>query len=260
MLTEKQRSYLSRNFDARTLRDIPVYLLRYTVTNDGTEYRVTNSLIPSVVTRLKNDSSYTTYTAQHALKDHEDAITAYILDLQIAQSSEWIKIQDYFGWNLPKTLWHRLTKNNSKPSGRYYNGILRTYFSYSRNNPIDADNYERTVNIISNDVVELVAKSLWMAEGLHTVTRSDDSYSQWTETLSWEQVDHESYLVQAREKLNIPTAPIYAEKVTNKEHLKVISILLNWAEDHPTEYTKLKLGFYEKLDKEAAIASEEVSD
>jgi len=219
---------------AKTSHDIPKHLIEYHVAYKKGRYRASDSVFPFTT---PSHSKWTDYPFD-ALEDHVNHITEYLVDVQFDpnKSAQWEMYRRKFGWNIPKTLWQSLTVRDKTPTPHNYDTMLSVLFSiYHENDNRWPVRFVGGCNPPSWDHVRAVAENLWNAEGPHTMTRSDDSYSTWTEPMSWHNVSNKehyydlaySQITPERDKDHVQT-PIYT-----------LRRLLEWKSANEDDFNKL---------------------
>jgi hypothetical protein len=193
-------SWASRN-NAKTMLDAPQNAFTYYVKGQGKGFTVEDN-VTSLITVYKDNYPET------ALKNHIENVNVMIIKMQmdsedydkVLKNKIWVK----FGWMFPKSLMNHIKLTTNITDGTIIHEALLSFFMTMEVYCSVYETYMAEFDNIKPSIIETVAEGLWSSEGEHIRSKSDDSYSTWTETYRWYQ-EYESekdrYRIAAREKL-----------------------------------------------------------
>jgi hypothetical protein len=239
MRPQHVQDFLWSHTDAKTTRHIPPHILRYTLEHNGNVWVVTNTVL-NVTTKVNTTSPV------QALTNHIEDLDTELIELQIENGKAWRRLEQLFSWYLPSSLYYRLTKDTRQPNLTELDILLYVFF-----NQLDGDTWKDLMPF-GLELIDKYAKALFDADGPHTFTNSDDSYSRFTDTYAWGEHRVEEYREKARENL-------MPDRFKNEsKNTKLIHILLEWAQEYPQDFETLKSYFKTRKEDREKINQQHV--
>lgn len=238
MRPQHVQDFLWSHINAKTTRHIPPHMLAYALQHNGKTWVVANTVL-NITTK-----SNTTSPVQ-ALTTHIEDLDTKLIELQIENGREWRRLEQLFLWYVPSSLYSRLTKDTREPNLLDLDTLLYVFF----NNVKEEFSTELPFSL---DVIDKYAKALFDADGPHTFTNSDDSYSRFTDTYAWGEYRVEEYREKARESL-------MPDRFKNEsKNIKLTHILLEWAQEYPQDFEKLESYFKTRKEERETINQQHV--